>query len=425
MSAHTLARFRRILHFFGTGVLDQVLLSGASFIAGFVMIRYTNDAAYGQFVLAQSAILLFMSAQGAWLSGPANAIAPHKSPETRRLMVGSLAASQTRFLRRLAPALLLVPLVSYMLRLSTGIGALVTATTIIACWVALERQYMRTVLLIYSRPSWMLGADTVYVLVLLVGVALAASSSAAAGPWAVGALIAAAWAGATAARRMLAVDPGWIRGDPRPFWQEIRPLGLWSAVGAVIYWLFAQSYNYVLASRLDLTAVANVNAARLVLMPIFVFTTGINNLLLPVAANWLAASGLSGMLRKLAVLTIAILGIDVVYVTATWHVRHWLIVDLMHKTIADQDRLLILWAIVAVIFLLREVLQAPLFALKRVKSMAWLIAISATLSLAVMWRGIAWWGASAVLIGQVAGECMNLIGLTWLLWKQAQIKRMS
>ena len=190
-------------------------------------------------------------------------------------------------------------------------------------------------------------------------------------------------------------------------------------MGAVIYWLFAQSYNYVLATRLDLTAVTNVNAARLVLMPVFVFTTGINNLLLPAAANWLATSGLPGMLRKLAVLGIGILGIDLLYFGAAWRLRHWLIGDLMHKTIEDQDRLLILWAGVAVIFLLRELLQAPLFALNRVRSMAWLIGISAVFSLAVMWHGIDLWGAAAVLIGQVVGECINLAGLAWLLWKQA------
>src|ERR1700722_220071 len=94
----------RILHFFGIGVLDQILLSGVNFIGGFVMIRYTNDVSYGQFVLAQSAIVLMVSAQGAWLSGPATIIAPSKSAEIRAQMIGRLGASQTRTLRRAALA---------------------------------------------------------------------------------------------------------------------------------------------------------------------------------------------------------------------------------------------------------------------------------------------------------------------------------
>jgi O-antigen/teichoic acid export membrane protein len=135
-----------------------------------------------------------------------------------------------------------------------------------------------------------------------------------------------------------------VGGDPTPFWQEIRTLGMWSLIGAVIYWLFAQSYNYVLASRLDLTAVTNVNAARLVLTPVFVFVYGINNLLMPIASNWLASFGLPRMLKRLALLTLAITAIDLVYFALAWYLRDWLIVDLMHKHIGDQDRLLILWA---------------------------------------------------------------------------------
>ena len=425
MSSHTFARLRRVLHFFGTGVVDQVLLSGANFIANFVMLRFTNDVAYTQFVLAQSTILLVISAQGAWMSGPANAIAPGKSPEVRRLMVGSFAASQARFLRRVSLALLVLTAAAYLLGFLTATLAVVTAGNVVASWIALERQYMRAVLLIYSRPAEMLHTDIVYVVVLLAGIAFAARSGSMAGPWAIAALIVAAWAGAAAGRKMLAVDPGWVTGDARPFWQEIRPLGAWAAVGAVIYWLFAQSYNYVLATRLDVTAVADVNAARLVLMPLMVFSIGINNLLMPVAAKWLAEFGLVRMLRRLGALAVAILALDLVYVAVAWRLRHWLIVDLLHKTIGDQDRLLILWAGVALIFMAREVLQAPLFALRRVKSMAWLIAVSAVLSLAVMWEGISWWGAAAVLIGQLVGEWVYLLGLAWLMWRQVQLNRIQ
>lgn len=408
----------RFLHFFGTGILDQVLLSGANFVAGFVMIRFTSDVSYGQFVLAQSAVLLLCSAQAAWLSGPVTIVAPAKTPEVRALMIGSLGASQTRFLRRAAALLLLVPVAAWLVGVWSTPVALAVAGTLLAGWAALQREYRRSVLLIYSRAHSMLGADALYVSVLLLGIALALLVRPFAGPVAIIALAAAGLAGAMLAHRMLAADPGWIDGDARPFWLEIRTLGLWSVIGAVIYWLFAQSYNYVLASRLDLTAVTNVNAARLVLTPVFVFVYGINNLLMPIASNWLAKFGLPRMLKRLALLTLLITALDLVYFAIAWYLRDWLIVDLMHKHIGDQDRLLVLWACVALVFLPREVLQAALFALQRARSMAWLIGLSAAVSLSLMWLGIARWGAAAVLIGQVAGECVNLVGLALLLWWQ-------
>ncbi len=407
----------RILHFFGIGVLDQILLSGVNFIGGFVMIRFTSDVSYGQFVLAQSAILLMVSAQGAWLSGPVTMIAPSKSADIRARMIGSLGASQTRMLRRAALALFSIPVAAYLIGIWSTSTSLAIAGVILAGWAALQREYRRSVLLIYSRAQSMLGADAVYVGTLLLGIAAAVLSRGLAGPVAIVALSAAGWASALVAHRLLARDPGWVSGDALPYWREIRTIGMWSLIGAVIYWLFAQSYNYVLATRLDLTAVTNVNAARLVLTPVFVFMYGINNLLMPIASNWLADFGMGRMLRRLALLTALICVINLLYFAVAWALRDWLIVDLMHKHIADQDRLLILWGCVALVFLPREVLQSALWALRRVKSMAWLIGLSALVSLTLMWVGIERWGAAAVLIGQVAGECVNLIGLALLLWR--------
>jgi len=421
----TAAKLVHVLRFFGAGVIDQVLLSGASFIAGFLMIRYTSDVDYGQFVLAQSAVLLLVSAQGAWLSGPLAAIVPSKPAATKRLMIGAVRASQSRFLRWVAVSLLAIAVTLYATGFLSASLALVSGTTILAGWATLQREYLRSVLIIYSRPHWMLRADTVYVICLVAGIALAAYLRHSAGVCAIFALVISAWAGMLVSHRMLSSDPGWISGDARPFLQEMRALGVWATVGAVTYWLFAQSYNYVLATRLNLTAVASVNAARLVIVPVTVFSLGINNVLMPLAANWLAQFGLARMLRRLAVVALAIIALDLVYISLAWIFRDWIIGSLLHKTIADRDRLLVLWACVALIFLPREVLQAGLFALRRVKSMARLIGLSAVVSLTLMWFGTARWGAAAVLIGQLAGECVNLVGLSWLVWIQLRLQSES
>jgi O-antigen/teichoic acid export membrane protein len=409
----------QMVHMFGTGVIDQVILSGANFLVGFAMIRFTSDVDYGQFILVQSAVLLLTSAQSAWLA-PLCSIMPSKPPAVRQAMVGAVEASQTRFLHKLVLAAVLVPVIGYLLGAWSLIVAIVSEGAIFASWTALQREYLRSVLVIYGRPQQMLRADVVYIAVLLPVIAFAVFGTGLHSIWAVVALIVAGWAGGRAAYRAFAADPGWVSPNATPYWQEMRPLAVWSTTGAVTYWLLAQSYNYVLATRLDFTAVINVNAARLVMVPVIVFTMGINNLLLPVAANWLAEVGLHRLMRRLAWLTLGIVALDAIYFVVAWIFRGWLISDLLHKTIADRDRLLVLWGCVALIFLFREVLQAALFALKRVKSMAWLIALSAVVSVLTTWFGIARWGAVAALDGQVAGECVNLVGLSLLLWQQAK-----
>jgi O-antigen/teichoic acid export membrane protein len=408
---------------FSTTVVDQVVLSGANFIVGLLLIRRTSDADYGMFVLVQSAITLLISGQMAWLSSPLAVLAPGKTPALRRLMVGAVESSQRRFLRRASAVALVVPVLGYFLHYWTGLESLVVVLGIGACWTALQREYLRGVLLVYGRPQAMLLADMVNVAVLLTGALIAVYGAQPAVLWAVAALIASAVAGETVARRSLAKDPGLPRGDPSPFWKEMRPLAVWATVGALTYWIYNQSYNYVLASRIDLTAVADVNAARLLLMPTIVLTVGVKTLLVPTAASWLAESSVGRLIRRLLLFATGIALIDVVYCIALWIFRDLLSHDLLHKTIGNRDLLLMLWAALSLIALYRDLLQTGLFALRKFRSLAGVTAVSAAASLTIMWLGIKTWGPAAALIGQVAGETINLVGVVVLLAMASRSER--
>jgi O-antigen/teichoic acid export membrane protein len=406
----------RLLKQFSTTVVDQVVLSGANFLVGLLLIRQTSDADYGMFVLVQSAITLLISAQMAWLSSPLAVLAPAKPAALRRLMIGAIELSQRKFLRQASAVAMVVPVVGFLLHFWTGLESLVVAFGIVACWTALQREYLRGVLLIYGRPESMLRADVLNVAVLLVGAFVAAYGDM--GPavlWAVGALAMSAIAGSTALKRSVNRDPGFATGDAREFWAEMRPLAVWATVGALTYWMYNQSYNYVLASRIDLKAVADVNAARLLLMPTIVLTVGVKTLLVPTAAAWLAESNVGRLIRRLLLFATGIALIDVVYCGGLWMFRDVLSQDLMHKTIGNRDLLLLLWATLSLIALYRDLLQTGVFALKKFRSLAGITAVSAVVSLSIMWLGIETWGAAAALIGQVAGESINLVGVAGLL----------
>lgn len=411
----------RLLGLFGSSVVDQILLSAANFFVGFMLIRRTSDVDYGLFVLVQSGILLIVSAQNSWLSGPISVLGPKRSPEARRQMIGAIATSQRRALNRLVVVALVFPLGAYLLGLCSGLVAIVAALGVIACHAALRREYVRSILLMYSRPNSVLRADLSYIGALFVGALLAAYGPPPGVLWAVGGLVASAWVGSLAAHRSLGRDPGWTTGNAAPFWREIRPLGTWAVFGSVIYWSFGQSYSYMLVTRLDLAAVANVNAAKLLLMPAFVIALGIKSLLVPSAATWLAESGLKALTKRLVVFGSGIVLLDLFYIGFVWIFRDWFTVDFLHKTIGDRDVLLLLWAALALIGLVRDVLMCALVALEHFKPMAWLTAFSAVISLGLMWFGMSWWGARAVLIGQIVGEIANLAGIVLLLQKQHRL----
>ena len=213
-----------LLRQFSTTVIDQVVLSGANFLVGLLLIRQTSDMDYGLFVLVQSALTLLMSGQMAWLSSPLAVLAPGKAPALRRLMVGAVEISQRRFLRHASAAALIVPVAGYFLKIWTGLECLVIALGIAACWTALQREYLRSVLLIYGRPHSMLRADLVNVGVLLAGAMIAAYGPRPAVLWAVAALIVSALAGEATARHSLAQDPGFVAGDAAPLVERLEAL---------------------------------------------------------------------------------------------------------------------------------------------------------------------------------------------------------
>lgn len=410
------------MHFFGAGVIDQIVLSGANFLAGLLMIRRTTDFAYGQFVLAQSAILLLVSVQASWLTGVLAIIVPKKTPLERTHAIGTMRVSQAKFLRILAVALLLATAAAWLVGILRPGIALVTAAIILACWTALQREYLRSALIMHTRPRHLLQTDVVYAACLIIGVLGITYWPSWSGIFSISALVVAALIAAAVSYRTLDADPGWVAGDAKPLWQEVRQIGIWATVGSVIYWIFAQSYNYILASRFDLTAVASVNAARLLLTPIFVFTIGINNVLITSTAKWLAAIGLTKTLRRLLLVLVSITALDLIYLVCLWSMRGWLIGSVLHKTIADRDTLLALWAVIALIFLPREILQAVLFASGRMKSMTWVIAVSAVVSLSLTWYGVGHWGTASVLIGQISGEFVNVFVLSGMLWRLLRVR---
>lgn len=408
---------RGAIPLFSAAIVDQVVLSGTNFIVGLLLIRYATDRDYALYVLVQSALLLVITVHGSWLTGPLAILTPQLSAEERWRTIGSVKHAQRRFLGVLAVPLLLVPLLGYLTGLFPGLLAAVIAIGVLAGWASLRREYLRSVLLMYSRTHSLLGADSVYAASLLVGVALALLFGKPVVIGAALALVFAALAGAAAGHRALAMTHAWKEEGVVTIWPGIRRLGFWSLLGASTYWFLGQSFNYVLASRIDLKAVADINAARLLLMPALVLTAGVASLLTPSAATWYAEIGLRRLVRRLLMFLLVVGFLEVTYFACVWTSRDWLFVDVLHKNIQDRDHLLILWAGLAIIALFRDVLQCALIATGRLKSLAWQVGISTAVALPLMWFGVAWWGVAAALIGQIVGEMINLAGIIFVLRK--------
>jgi len=406
----------RLLKLFSTAVIDQVVLSGANFAVGLILIRMTGDADYGLFVLVQSGILLLVTAQGAWLSGPLSVLAPRRGEAGRVRMISTVERGQRRWVWRLLAVSLLVPLLLYGLGRQSWLHVTVIALGLFAGAAALQREFLRSTLLIHGQPQAMLRVDLVYVAVFLAGAAAAAFAPGRGVLWAVGGMFVAALACGRLGAQAVARSAGWSADNEPGVWAEMRPLATWSLIGATIHWCFFQGYNYILAGRLDLEAVADVNAARLLLMPIFVMTIGIKGLLTPSVSAWLSEHGVDWLLRQLLLFVGGVVLLGLIYFGVLWLLRNWLVVNVLHNDIVHQDLLIGLWGAAALLNLSRDLLQTALLALQRFKALAALTAVCAALSLSILMLGLSRWGAAAAVIGITVGEALSVIGVCMMLW---------
>ena len=392
-----------------------MLLSGTNFAVSLLLIRYATDRDYGIYVLLQSAVLLLTSAQSAWLTGPLATLTAKLLPDVRAQTITSVRSVQLRALLLGALPLFLVPAVGYAAGYFSGLVAIVVAIGIVACWGALRREYLRSTLFMYAQPHALLRADATYAVVLIAVVVAGLIGGKYVVVVAACGVAVAALTGDAVAKRSIAATPGWPAGEGAPIWPQLRNLGNWALLGSTIYWFLGQSYSYMLATRLDLKAVADVNAMRALMNPAILLTVGIVSMLMPTAARWYAQIGLNRLVRRLLLVLLLVGAAEVAYFIAVWLGRDWLVHNLFHKVIQDRDRLLILWGCLAITALFRDILQCALTAMGRFRSLAWQVGISAAVAVLLMWYGVRWWGAPAVLIGQIVGEVINVIGIVFLL----------
>lgn len=411
-----------IVRLFGSAVVDQAVLSAANFAVGLLLIRYSGDVAYGRFVLVQAAVLLLIAVQRAWVIDPLTVLAPKKTDAVQREMVGAIKVSQRRFLSRSCLLALLAPPVGYFAGILVPDVALLMTVGLLACWAALERDYLRGVLMLYYRPETVLAADVVYVAVLVAGVLFAVWLPAFQAIVATLGLAVAAAAGGVPAYRSLSRSPGWLTTDATPFWREMRTLSVWATVGATIYWVLGQGYNYILVLKLDTTAVAHVNAIRLLLMPTYLLTIGIKALLLPMSVRWVTDNGFRFLLKRLAQFIVALAALDCIYFALLWFSSDWVLANVLDKQIPNHRFMIAMWFLLSLINLVRDVFLTALLVRQRFKSTARLVALSALVTVVSMWFALDFMAAPGALVGLAVGELVLLLGVMWMIWRQAKIQ---
>ena len=308
-------------------LLDQVLLSAVHFGVGLAVLRLSDKADYGVYVIGWSLLLLLAGLQNAFV--------------TTQMTLRTAGLSQPRSVQAaflVGQFLLYAPLAATMLAVAAWCAAFfpgsrhhaVVAVVIVVAFAGVSlREFVRNGLFAAGAARQVFLIDAVYATTLALVTAACAlwlprSELGIAALLALGG--ASAVAAATTLRDLLPLCT-WRSG--RQALRDNSNNGLWAAGGVAVTHFQSQAYIYVLSLFSGPTTTAEANAARLLLMPISLALTSLQRVLYP---RWIALvrAGDHAALRSLSRHTAAALTVVVIlYALALDHASRWLIAGVL------------------------------------------------------------------------------------------------
>jgi O-antigen/teichoic acid export membrane protein len=346
----------------GLALIDQSLLSALSFVVSIFLIRVVSKVEYGYYAVAVPASLFLVSLQNALVNTPLTVLLAGKHGSDRQRYLGGLLYGQ---LVAILPVASLGLGAAALLRwwgIDPGQSA-VAAAVCAAIAGLLLREFTLSYLFAVERPGRVLQMDVLYALLFLGSVAIT--------HWLVGItvptmilLTGASGLGAAAAF-LRGLDWRWEAPTARASFLENWQLGRWALVGVVVTHLQSYSYMYLLAALVGSTAVADVSAARLLLMPLMLVQTGWAKIAVPHGSRLREGGEARRFFSQVDAASAALAAGGLLYVGALLHLSGFLLHALLSDKYASAFEYLPLWGAVLILTVLELNASAGLLVAKR------------------------------------------------------------
>ena len=403
-------------------VLDQAVLSAVNLLVGVLLLRNADQDQYALFVLAQAGVLLATAVYQSLIGRPMS-IQSQDLPEGPERQ----AYTQTMFGAQALITLPLTLLAAIGMWLCAGMShehapgfELASVIAAIAAALTVAREHLRQSLMLLRKPQLALKFDLLYA-VMFAGIVFAAVDQPYAAAWALTGMAAGSLMALILARKHL------IKRT-RMKWQLICqafakswPLGRWSLAGGLLAWSYLNGFYYVVSLIATLNTVAILGAARLLVMPINLLITGMNQQMLPMTRNWLNLHGIRGAEKRLAIASLGVCGLALTYLGLLWLLRSPIIVGLLGQSLTELEPIVLLWGATYVAFTVRSTWMLLLQALGKFDSLTRLVAIAAPISLVSVFVLVPKYGAAGAVTAVLIAELIELTGIGWLLLKYRRL----
>ena len=403
----------------GGAVISQALLSAINLLAGLILIRRAPQAQYGYYVLIAAAAPLLTQLQNQLISPLLTTRVVTAEDAERKNYVGGLIREQRQLLSIVAAVALIGCCLVWFGNALPRPTVWILVAGVIAALATQYREFFRLLLVSYRRPYDVLRADVVFAIMLVGGIWLSTLTRAPAALSALAMAGAAVVGGLLLSRALWRHDPWKTPGLSGALASSAR-LGVWSATGAVIHWAFTQGYSYIVAAQLDVSAVAAIAATRLLLSPLGMVSLGIGSAMFSTSKVWLKHHGSKGLLRRILVFTLGMACTTIAYVAVMWAMRGWIFLHILKRDYPQRDLLLGIWSLIFLCTVMRDQVIYLLMAKGQFKRLAGLVAFCAVLGLSVTSVLIRPFGAAGGLLGLLAGEIANVIGVLVLTFRDSR-----
>jgi len=310
-----------------------------------VLIRLASKATYGLYSQMFVAGIFAATVIDALITGPLTTIAPGKSPTERQRLANVLLRFQWQLSLALA---VLGGVLSASLAAATGVEAhpvWLGLAFALYIFTNAQREYHRSISFIEARPMQVLHTDLRYALATVLGMALLLFTH---NLTVTAVLLIMGLANLVGMWQRIGREPVAMPASGSEYRAAVGAVmqrGRWALPGALVAWTTNYSYLYLAALSAGVAASADLNASRLLLMPIALSVLAWSRVARPLVSRLQAARDWP-RLDRLA--WISVLGIELFtlsYVVLLWLALPWLQTHVLGAKYHGLEPMVMAWSV--------------------------------------------------------------------------------
>ena len=387
----------------GIAAIDQGMLSAVNLAVQLILINTVAKGEYGYYSVAFSVVLYMISFQNAVVNTPITVTLASKSGEVKSKYLSSIFSGQLSALAVFAIVGTLMILLIYFFGLGIN-ESMIAGSLCLASFGILNREFLRSYFYTEERPLKVLKLDSYYAMIYLglIGISFLV--------YKVSVPLVIVFMGFAAGFDSLILNKSfklnfnfnYIKEAYKENWQ----ISKWSVIGVTVTQLQNYSYLYVVGFFLGSTAMADVSASRLLLMPLSLVINGWSSVIRPYGAKLREANQLKKFFKNL-VIAVSLYPIIVFSIAIVLN----LLSGFLLRTVFNQEYqnvfdYIFYWALIFSVLFIRANASYGLQVVKKFKSLAMFNAITMVITVILAVVLTYEFQVKGALIASLTGECI-------------------